>query len=49
MDRVCFIGFVDETHHCLGAIANLESRSWCHAIIANEPGLAQIWVDLPSD
>jgi len=49
MDRVCFVGFVDETNHRLGSIAHHESRAWCHAIIANELGLAQVGVDLQID
>ena len=46
MDRVCFVGFVDETNHRLSSVAHHESRAWCHAIIANELGLAQVGVDL---
>lgn len=49
MDRVRAVGLVDETHHRLSSIANLESRAWCDAIIANEFGLAQVRVDLQSD
>ena len=40
MDRVCAIGMVDETNHRLSSLAHHESRAWCHAIIANQLGLA---------
>jgi len=49
MDRVCFVGFVDESHHRFSSVAHHESRARRHAIIANEFGLAQIRVDLQSD
>jgi hypothetical protein len=48
MDRVCAISMVDETHHRLSSLAHHESRAWCHAIIANQLGLAQVRVDLQS-
>lgn len=49
VNRVCFVGFVDETNHRFGSFAYHESWAWCHAIIANELCLAQVRVDLQSD
>lgn len=46
MDRVGAISVVDEAHDRLGALAHHECRTWCDSIVANEPGLAQVRVDL---
>jgi len=44
MHRVCAIGVIDEAHDRLSALAHLESRAWCDAIIANELCLAKVGI-----
>ena len=46
MDRVCAVSVVDEAYHCLGILAHHESRTWCDAIIPDEPGLSEVGIDL---